>query len=156
MTKENPIIAMQPDKLRENGGIVFDLDSFARHCATAPPAAPVADMPAPPDAPPTQDAPQGVFPVQPVHAGWYPAEKSAAPIPRMAGCLAPTGAQATLQNGIAITYFACGSGSGSYRTSYQTSWATSGSGSFWYGSGSGSFVFGSDIYFIGGYGLELI
>ena len=32
MSKPNGILAMNPEKYREIDGVVFDLDSYARHC----------------------------------------------------------------------------------------------------------------------------
>ena len=54
----NNILAMDPEHFREIDGVVFDLDSYARHCAQPPapetPSAPP-ETPAPP-APPAQQA----------------------------------------------------------------------------------------------------
>ncbi len=201
MSKSNGILAMDPSKYREIDGVVFDLDSYAKHCAPleqSPPAAeasaPAAPIPAPegilamdpehyraldgvamdedsferhshPPADETpaaadpfteQDAPTGVFAVDPFPNGWYPAEDGRPPVPIMGGALPPV---EILENGTHVVtvirtvflHTGSGSGSGSYVTSYTTSYRTS-----YLSSGSGSYVFGSCTYLVGGYGLELI
>ena len=35
MSKPNGILAMNPERYREIDGVVFDLDSYARHCKPA-------------------------------------------------------------------------------------------------------------------------
>ena len=132
MSKPNGILAMNPERYREIDGVVFDLDSYARHCKPAS------------EEPPSQtdEAP------------------SAAPAPVFAGgALPPCESESDVireENGVKTVvqtvYYApsSGSGSGSYTTSYTTSFRSSGSGS------GGSCVFGSCVYTVGGYGLELI
>ena len=54
MSKPSGILDMDPEQYREIDGVVFDLDSFARHCQPAEPEpaeeppAPQAPIPAPP------------------------------------------------------------------------------------------------------------
>lgn len=177
--KKNRILDLDPANLREIDGVVFDLDSFARHCAPHPypsasaPAAPLTETPdaAPEAAPsgqpePPSGAPAAVFLCDPVHIGWYPVETQVA-YPIMAGAMEPgAAAQQTV---------CCGSGSflssyltslsTSYRTSYLTSFLTSYRISYLLSSGSslgslsGSYrsAAGSGLCVAtGGYGLELI
>lgn len=50
MSKPSGILEMDPEQYREIDGVVFDLDSFARHCQPAeqaPPPAPEAPIPSP-------------------------------------------------------------------------------------------------------------
>lgn len=51
MSKPNGIVQMDPEHYREFDGVVFDLDSFARHCQPAeepaPPPEPAAPIPSP-------------------------------------------------------------------------------------------------------------
>lgn len=161
MSKPNGILAMNPEKYREIDGVVFDLDSYARHCK--PPeqekkceGTPKADE-NPAEAPSAAPAP--VFAVDPYPDGWYPAEDGRPPVPVMGGALPPCESESDVireENGVKTVvqtvYYApgSGSGSGSYTTSYTTSFRSSGSGS------GGSYVFGSCVYTVGGYGLELI
>ena len=161
--KKNRIVELDPEHLREVDGVVFDLDSFARHCAPHPgPAspAPQAATPVPPD---DTGAPAPVFVCDPVHIGWYPIQIEGPSYPIMAGAVQPGAAQQT------VVWTAGGSGSSSYlssflssfSTSFLTSWRTSwlwGSGSYWYrSSGSfGSFRSSGSAVLAGGYGLELI
>lgn len=161
MSKPNGILAMNPEKYREIDGVVFDLDSYARHCK--PPeqekkceGTPKADE-NPAEAPSAAPAP--VFAVDPYPDGWYPAEDGRPPVPVMGGALPPCESENDVireENGVKTVvqtvYYApgSGSGSGSYTTSYTTSFRSSGSGS------GGSYVFGSCVYTVGGYGLELI
>ena len=161
MSKPNGILAMNPEKYREIDGVVFDLDSYARHCK--PPeqekkceGTPKADE-NPAEAPSAAPAP--VFAVDPYPDGWYPAEDGRPPVPVMGGALPPCESESDVireENGVKTVvqtvYYApgSGSGSGSYTTSYTTSFRSSGSGS------GGSYVFGSCVYSVGGYGLELI
>ncbi len=158
MSKPNGILAMNPEKYREIDGVVFDLDSYARHCKPAPEEKPQEDAP-----PQTEDAPSAapapVFAVDPYPDGWYPAEDGRPPVPVMGGALPPRESENDVihaENGtktvVQTVYYApgSGSGSGSYTTSYTTSFRSSGSGS------GGSYVFGSCVYTVGGYGLELI
>lgn len=153
MSKPNGILAMNPERYREIDGVVFDLDSYARHCKPAS-----EDPPSQTDEAPSA-APAPVFAVDPYPDGWYPAEDGRPPVPVMGGALPPcesesdvireeTGVKTVVQT----VYYApgSGSGSGSYTTSYTTSFRSSGSGS------GGSCVFGSCVYTVGGYGLELI
>ena len=153
MSKPNGILAMNPERYREIDGVVFDLDSYARHCKPAS-----EDPPSQTDEAPSA-APAPVFAVDPYPDGWYPAEDGRPPVPVMGGALPPcesesdvireeTGVKTVVQT----VYYApgSGSGSGSYTTSYTTSFRSSGSGS------GGSYVFGSCVYTVGGYGLELI
>ncbi len=153
MSKPNGILAMNPERYREIDGVVFDLDSYARHCKPASEEPPSQTDEAP------SAAPAPVFAVDPYPDGWYPAEDGRPPVPVMGGALPPcesesdvireeTGVKTVVQT----VYYApgSGSGSGSYTTSYTTSFRSSGSGS------GGSCVFGSCVYTVGGYGLELI
>ena len=151
MSKPNGILAMNPEKYREIDGVVFDLDSYARHCK------PPEQDENPAEAPSAAPAP--VFAVDPYPDGWYPAEDGRPPVPVMGGALPPCESESDVireENGVKTVvqtvYFAAGSGSGSgsYTTSYTTSFRSSGSGS------GGSYVFGSCVYTVGGYGLELI
>ena len=142
MEPVNGIVSMDPDNLREVDGVVFDLASYARHCEPAPEPAPesISAVPSP------------VFLVDPVHLGWYAAVDGQDRVPIMGGCLPPNPEileQAGQQTIVLrqILPMGSGSGSGSYLTSYRTSW---------FGSGSGSFVLGSAVFLAGGYGLELI
>lgn len=153
MSKPNGILAMNPERYREIDGVVFDLDSYARHCKPAS-----EDPPSQTDEAPSA-APAPVFAVDPYPDGWYPAEDGRPPVPVMGGALPPRESESDVireENGVKTVvqtvYYApgSGSGSGSYTTSYTTSFRSSGSGS------GGSYVFGSCVYTVGGYGLELI
>ena len=153
MSKPNGILAMNPERYREIDGVVFDLDSYARHCKPASEEPPSQTDEAP------SAAPAPVFAVDPYPDGWYPAEDGRPPVPVMGGALPPCESQSDVireENGVKTVvqtvYYApgSGSGSGSYTTSYTTSFRSSGSGS------GGSCVFGSCVYTVGGYGLELI
>ena len=135
MAKSNGILAMNPEQYREIDGVVFDLDSYAKHCR------------------PVEQTPEPIFPAAPYPAGGYPGEEGQAPVPVMGGALPPLETVVT-EDGITIrrtVWVQCGSGSGSYLTSYTTSYRTS-----YRSSGSGSHFGGSCTYFVGGYGLELI
>lgn len=146
----NKILAMDPEHLREIDGVVFDLDSYARHCAPQPapepaaepqalacpaPAAPPAAADCQPAAPaaPAPAAPAAVFAVEPQHVGWYEqGEVKKVTYPIMAGAIEPGQAAGvhTIQTGsgsYASSFFS------SYATSFATSWATS---YYLYGSGS--------------------
>lgn len=153
MSKPNGILAMNPERYREIDGVVFDLDSYARHCKPAPEEGSSQTDEAP------SVAPAPVFAVDPYPDGWYPAEDGRPPVPVMGGALPPCESENDVireENGVKTVvqtvYYApgSGSGSGSYTTSYTTSFRSSGSGS------GGSYVFGSCVYTVGGYGLELI
>lgn len=153
MSKPNGILAMNPERYREIDGVVFDLDSYARHCKPASEEPPSQTDEAP------SAAPAPVFAVDPYPDGWYPAEDGRPPVPVMGGALPPCESESDVireENGVKTVvqtvYYApsSGSGSGSYTTSYTTSFRSSGSGS------GGSCVFGSCVYTVGGYGLELI
>ena len=153
MSKPNGILAMNPERYREIDGVVFDLDSYARHCKPAH-----EEHPSQTDEAPSA-APAPVFAVDPYPDGWYPAEEGRPPVPVMGGALPPRESESDVireENGVITVvqtvYYApgSGSGSGSYTTSYTTSFRSSGSGS------GGSCVFGSCVYTVGGYGLELI
>ena len=161
MSKPNGILAMNPEKYREIDGVVFDLDSYARHCKPAEQEKKCEDTSKadenPAEAPSAAPAP--VFAVDPYPDGWYPAEDGRPPVPVMGGALPPCESESDVireENGVKTVvqtvYYApgSGSGSGSYTTSYTTSFRSSGSGS------GGSCVFGSCVYTVGGYGLELI
>lgn len=161
MSKPNGILAMNPEKYREIDGVVFDLDSYARHCKPPEQEKKCEDTPKadenPAEAPSAAPAP--VFAVDPYPDGWYPAEDGRPPVPVMGGALPPCESESDViheENGVKTVvqtvYYApgSGSGSGSYTTSYTTSFRSSGSGS------GGSYVFGSCVYTVGGYGLELI
>ncbi len=162
-SKPYGILAMNPDKYREIDGVVFDLASYAKHCQ------PLEEQQQQPSQVEVQttgdgaelqnDAPTGVFAVEPFHDGWYPANDGRPPVPIMGGAL-PSGELLVEQhfNGNTITVTrtvfvpaGSGSGSGSYMTSYTTSYTTS-----YRSSGSGSYVFGSCTFWVGGYGLELV
>ena len=135
MAKSNGILAMNPEQYREIDGVVFDLDSYTKHCR------------------PVEQTPEPIVPAAPYPAGWYPVEEGQAPVPVMGGALPPLETVVT-EDGITIrrtVWVQCGSGSGSYLTSYTTSYRTS-----YRSSGSGSHFWGSCTYFVGGYGLELI
>ena len=149
--KKNRIVELDPEHLREVDGVVFDLDSFARHCAPHPgPAspAPQAAAPVPPD---DAGAPAPVFLCDPVHIGWYPIQIEGPSYPIMAGAVQPGAAQQ------AVLWTTGGSGSTSFLTSWRTSWYW-GSGSYWYRSSGmfGSFASSGSALLAGGYGLELI
>ena len=153
MSKPNGILAMNPERYREIDGVVFDLDSYARHCKPASEEPPSQTDEAP------SAAPAPVFAVDPYPDGWYPAVDGRPPVPVMGGALPPCESESDVireENGVKTVvqtvYYApgSGSGSGSYTTSYTTSFRSSGSGS------GGSCVFGSCVYTVGGYGLELI
>lgn len=153
MSKPNGILAMNPERYREIDGVVFDLDSYARHCKPASEEPPSQTDEAP------SAAPAPVFAVDPYPDGWYPVEDGRPPVPVMGGALPPCESESDVireENGVKTVvqtvYYApgSGSGSGSYTTSYTTSFRSSGSGS------GGSCVFGSCVYTVGGYGLELI
>lgn len=175
--KRNRILELDPEHFREVDGVVFDLDSFARHCAPHPAPCPPAQPKPAPQAPAVQPSespdavsgpmPAPVFLCDPVHVGWYPIQIEGPSYPIMAGAVRP-------QEGQTVTYtYYMGSGSGSFASSYlssymtsfltsfTTSWMTSwywGSGSYWYTtSGSfGSFSGSGSACLAGGYGLELI
>ena len=103
-----------------------------------------------------EQAPAGVFAVDPFPDGWYPAEDGQPPVPIMGGALPPVEITENGEHIVTVirTVFlrtGSGSGSGSYVTSYTTSYRTS-----YVSSGSGSYVFGSCTYLVGGYGLELV
>lgn len=161
MSKPNGILAMNPEKYREIDGVVFDPDSYARHCKPPEQEKKCEDTPKADENPAETPsaAPAPVFAVDPYPDGWYPAEDGRPPVPVMGGALPPCESESDVireENGVKTVvqtvYFAAGSGScsGSYTTSYTTSFRSSGSGS------GGSYVFGSCVYTVGGYGLELI
>ncbi len=130
MSRPNGILSMNPEKYREIDGVVFDLDSYARHCRHQP-AEPVQKS--------VSAAPKPVFETEPRHNGWYAGERAHPPAPVMGGALPPCGRTDGVQT---VTLF---TGSGSFVSSYFTSWYS-----------SGSFAGGSGVYPAGGYGLELI
>lgn len=149
MSEANGILALNPDGFREIDGVVFDLDSYARHCKPPEPEVPAEEVV-------SSTAPAPVFAADPVHVGWYAAEEGQPAVPIMGGALSPEEATLCEEGGVTVTRTVflpagSGSGSGSYLTSYTTSYRTS-----WHSSGSGSYRFGSDMYPVGGYGLELI
>lgn len=161
--KKNRIVELDPEHLREVDGVVFDLDSFARHCAPHPGPASPAPQTATPVPPDDTGAPAPVFLCDPVHIGWYPIQIEGPSYPIMAGAVQPGAAQQ------AVLWTIGGSGSSSYlssfltsfSTSFLTSWRTSwywGSGSYWYRSSGmfGSFASSGSALLAGGYGLELI
>lgn len=161
MSKPNGILAMNPEKYREIDGVVFDLDSYARHCKPPEQEKKCEDTSKADENPAESPsaAPAPVFAVDPYPDGWYPAEDGRPPVPVMGGALSPCESESDVireENGVKTVvqtvYYApgSGSGSGSYTTSYTTSFRSSGSGS------GGSYVFGSCVYTVGGYGLELI
>ncbi len=139
MSRPNGILAMDPEKYREIDGVVFDLESYARHC-----------QPIEETQPSAGSAP--VFTAEPTHVGWYAEPSEQPPVPIMAGALSPAeGIEQNIQHDFRTVFLPAGSGSGSYVTSYITSYHAS-----FRSSGSGSYVFGSCICLAGGYGLELI
>ncbi len=147
MAKPNGILEMNPEHYREIDGVVFDLDSYEKHCS------PPQEQTTAPEAEAEAPAPAPVFAVSPYHEGWYPSKDEQPPVPIMGGAL-PSVEIVTDEQGCTCatqTIWLSGSGSGSYLTSYLTSYRTS-----YLSSGSGSYVFGSGIYLAGGYGLELI
>ena len=157
MSKPNGILAMNPEKYREIDGVVFDLDSYARHCKPPEQEKKCEDTPKADEIPAETPsaAPAPVFTVDPYPDGWYPAEDGRPPVPVMGGALPPRESESDVireENGVKTVvqtvYYA--PGSGSYTTSYTTNFRSSGSGS------GGSCVFGSCVYTVGGYGLELI
>lgn len=132
-TKRNRILELDPEHFRELDGVIFDEESFTRHCAPHPM----------PQAEPTPEAistpmPQAVFDLSPVHVGWYPIEVKTPAYPIMAKGELLLGSSSYL-----CSFFS---------TSWQTSWLFGShvsSGSF--SSASSGILFGA-----GGYGLELI
>lgn len=159
MSKPNGILAMNPEKYREIDGVVFDPDSYARHCKPPEQEKKREDTPKADENPAETPsaAPAPVFAVDPYPDGWYSAEDGRPPVPVMGGALPPCESESDVireENGVKTVvqtvYYAPGSGSDSYTTSYTTSFRSSGSGS------GGSYVFGSCVYTVGGYGLELI
>ena len=64
MSKSNGILAMDPSKYREIDGVVFDLDSYAKHCAPPEQEPPAAEDPAPAAPIP---APEGILAMDPEH-----------------------------------------------------------------------------------------
>ena len=145
MSKPNGILAMNPEKYREIDGVVFDLDSYARHCKPPDQEKKCEDTPKADENPAETPsvAPAPVFAVDPYPDGSLPPREAEDDVIRE-----ENGTRTVIQT----VYFAAGSGSGSgsYTTSYTTSFRSSGSGS------GGSYVFGSCVYTVGGYGLELI
>lgn len=63
MSETNGILAMDPEHYREIDGVVFDLDSYEKHCAPAEPA--LEAEPEPPAAP--IPAPKGILAMDPEH-----------------------------------------------------------------------------------------
>lgn len=146
-TKKNRILQLDPVHFRELDGVVFDLDSFARHCAphpkktTEPLAVPqTVSEPKPVSETPKQ---QAVFAYEPVHIGWYPVEIKGAQYPIMA-------------NTNLIFGTSSGSGSSSYLTSFLTSWQTIWGSYLTSGSFYSSYSSSGVLSCAGGYGLELI
>ena len=76
MSKPNGILAMNPEKYREIDGVVFDLDSYARHCKPPEQEKKCEDTPKADENPAETPsvAPAPVFAVDPYPDGWYPAE----------------------------------------------------------------------------------
>jgi len=148
----NGILAMNPEQYREIDGVVFDLNSYARHCKSEK-----TEEHAP--EPQSDTAPSPVFAVDPFLTGWYPAEEGCPPVPIMGGALPPGEWETYQMEGNTVLVMrtrwidtgGSGSGSGSYVTSYITSYRTS-----YRSSGSGSYLFGSCLFLVGGYGLELV
>ena len=64
MSKSNGILAMDPSKYREIDGVVFDLDSYAKHCAPAEQEPSAAAEPVPAEPIP---APEGILAMDPEH-----------------------------------------------------------------------------------------
>lgn len=63
MSKPNGILAMDPENYREIDGVVFDLDSYEKHCAPAEPAPePEPEVPAKPI-----PIPEGILAMDPAH-----------------------------------------------------------------------------------------
>lgn len=177
--RENGILNLDREHLREIDGVVFDLDSYERHCSAAPSnqdPSPAVDHPAPAAAPaPSMDhdapaTPTGVFFCEPVHAGWYePASAQEVRYPIMAGAIAPNP-----ERPICLVQYSGSFGSWSsfsssfhlrYTTSFMTSWLM-GSGRWvtsWRMQSSFLSSFSSEPFsdnaltcLAGGYGLELI
>ena len=155
-TKKNRILQLDPAHFHQRDGVVFDLESFARHCAPQ-----AAQQPrrlvhkirllhrslfvrhSTPHSPIWKHRTSRQYLHQQVHIGWYPITIKSAPYPIMANA--------------SMVFGSAGSAS-SYLTSFLTSWQTSwssylSSGSF-YRVFSGSFSGAPSG--IGGYGLELI
>ena len=105
MAKSNGILAMNPEQYREIDGVVFDLDSYAKHCR------------------PVEQTPEPIFPAAPYPAGWYPVEtvvtEDGITIRRTVWVQCGSGSGSYLT---------------SYTTSYRTSYRSSGSGSHFGGS----------------------
>lgn len=95
MSKPNGILAMNPEKYREIDGVVFDLDSYARHCKPPEQEKKCEDTPKADENPAETPsaAPAPVFAVDPYPDGWYPAEDGRPPVPVMGGALPPREAE---------------------------------------------------------------
>ena len=76
MSKPNGILAMNPEKYREIDGVVFDLDSYARHFKPTEQEKKCEDTPKADENPAETPsaAPAPVFAADPYPDGWYPAE----------------------------------------------------------------------------------
>ena len=166
MSKPNGILAMNPEKYREIDGVVFDLDSYARHCKPPEQEKTCEDTPKSDDNPaetcrplrllpfsrPTPTWTAGIRPrtvVRPCHHGRRcPPRETEDDVIRE-----ENGTRTVIQT----VYFAAGSVPAPARTTSYTTASATVSGSFGSGSGfSGSYAFGSCVYTAGGYGLELI
>ena len=152
-TKKNRILQLDPAHFHERDGVVFDLESFARHCA------PQAAQTAPP--PCTQNP---IAASQPVCATQHPHSQFGNTKPAGSICIR-TGAHRLVSDyheeypimaNASMVFGSAGSASSyltSFLTSWQTSWSSYPPGSF-YRVFSGSFSGAPSG--IGGYGLELI
>ena len=112
MSKPNGILAMNPEKYREIDGVVFDLDSYARHCKPPEQEKKCEDTPKadenPAEAPSAAPAP--VFAVDPYPDGWYPAEDGRPPVPVMGGALPPCESESDVireENGVKPSFRRC-------------------------------------------------
>lgn len=173
--RKNKILELYADELHEVDGVVFDADSYARylqHCRAEEAPSGKGAEPEPGPEPEENPAPSPTFYTDPQHVGWYPEEPDQPPVPIMAGAALPAAAELsppapqyfiapvrtvevirTPVGQVRTLVYGGGSGSGSYLTSFTTSFLTS----YRFGSGSGSFFSsGSCIFAVGGYGLELI
>lgn len=159
------ILDMDKEHLREIDGVVFDLDSYARHCMHDTPA-PVAEVSASPQDTATDTqvtSPTPVFPCDPVHVGWHESTPESR-YPIMAGATAPSTCESVTQQVLHMPTGSAGSWTSSFASSFATSYATSYQGSFVgsYHTGSGSWatsmhgMSNMSVCPVAGYGLELI
>lgn len=130
---QNRIRMLDPDNFYEQDGVVFDADSFARHCTSKP------QFVTRDESQHSNGAPAPVFVCPPVHIGWYPISIEQISYPIMAGA---NGTIDQMTSSSASSYLIS-----SFTTSFLTSWYTSWGSFLWWGSTSST---------LGGYGLELI